>query len=360
MTKARLLKLHRWVGLALALLFVVQATSGIALVFRDELERMIHPELNVAPPSGPIALAPLLTAARQAAPAAKLQRLELPGEAGQAVIASLRGKDGEPILVALDPSNAEVLRKGGLGQWPTEWLFRLHESLLAGETGDIIVGIEGIALLFVAIVGLMTWWPAGWRWKGSLRVIRGHGTQRLVQSLHRALGAIAAALLILSAVTGALMVFRPALQVVLPLAKKPSFDVPARTADPVPIDDLVALARARHGALKLDQIRFQGKAAQIVALYFDDDRSLRRNATRQYYHDAYDGSELGIYDPAQVPVANTAFDWLFTIHTGKAAYLPGRIAILLGGVTLLFLSISGPWLWLAARRKRRRRAGGKA
>src|SRR3546814_6878036 len=49
-----LLTIHRWLGLALALLLVVQGGTGIAMVFRDEIEPVLHSELRVAP--GPVRL----------------------------------------------------------------------------------------------------------------------------------------------------------------------------------------------------------------------------------------------------------------------------------------------------------------
>ena len=52
---------------------------------------------------------------------------------------------------------------------------------------------------------------------------------------------------------------------------------------------------------------------------------------------------------------NTAYDWLFTIHTGKAGGLLGRLIVLAGGVSLVFFAGSGVWLWFSARRQKQAR-----
>ena len=88
--KQTFLKLHRWAGLALALFLVIQGATGMTMVFRDEIEPRIHPELIVQP-------LPVR------APVQALVDVAQPGEANR--LAALTGEDHEPgfLGAALEP-----------------------------------------------------------------------------------------------------------------------------------------------------------------------------------------------------------------------------------------------------------------
>lgn len=353
--RAALLNLHRWVGLAVAMLLSVQGLTGTLLVFREEIEHLLHPELVVAPAAVAVPVQQLVDTVRKITPETTLQRIRF-AQGAAAAIFVMRDADDRPLLVAVDPWRGDILRRGGYARWPTELLFRIHDDLLSGRAGEIIVSIEGIALAFLVIAGFILWWPGRRRLKSGFRVITGQGADRTLRTTHRALGGAVAVVLLMSGVTGALLIHRAALEPLLPMVPRPKFVVAEQPGQPLmAIDMMLARARLEHGPLPLRELRFSGSEGQVVAFYFQDESSLRPNATRQYFYDAYDGSELGRYEPANLPALNTAYDWLFTIHTGRAGRLPGRILMLTGGLSLLFFATSGVWLWLSARHQRRAR-----
>lgn len=355
MSRATLLKLHRWVGIALALMLFVQGLTGSLLVFRDEIDRMLHPELVLVPAPSQVPIQQLVTAVRRAAPDATLQRIRFDAGDG-APIFVMRGGDDQPYLVAVDPWRGVILRQGGYAAWPTEFLFRIHDELLSGRAGEIILSMEGVALAFLGIAGFVIWWPGRRRLKSGFRVITGQGADRALRTTHRALGASIAVMLLMSGITGALLIHRTVLQSWLPMVPRPKFSIDAQVGRTlIPIDAMLERARLELGPLPLRELRFSGTEGQVIAFYFQDETSLRPNATRQYFYNAYDGTELGRYEPAALPALNTAYDWLYTIHTGRAARLPGRTLVLAGGLSLVFFATSGVWLWLSAQRQRRAR-----
>ncbi len=354
-TRATLLKLHRWVGLAFAALLLVQGLSGALLVFREEIEGIIHPGLVVTPAETRAPMQGLVDTVRESAPHAKLQRIKFADDPTRAATASLRLENDAPWIVAIDPYTGEIVRAGSYGAWPAEWLFHLHDTLLAGKAGEIIVTIEGVALIFLAVFGIIIWWPGRRRLKSGFRILTGQGADRTVRTAHRAIGAAIGIVLVMSGTTGALLIHRAALQAYLPVVPRPKFEIALSQAPLLPVDTLIADARGRHGLLPLREVRFSGAAGQVVALYFQDEASRRPNATRQYFYNAYEGVELGRYEPAALPPMNTAYDWLFTIHTGKAGGLVGRLVVLAAGLSLVFFAGSGVWLWFSARRQKRAR-----
>jgi uncharacterized iron-regulated membrane protein len=353
--RATLLKVHRWVGLAFAVLLLVQGSTGSLLVFREEIEHLIHPALAVTPADERVPVQHLIDRVRLAAPQAALQRIKVPEDARHAWLFYMRLPGDAPYIVAVDPYRGEIVRQGSYAAWPGELLFRLHDALLAGETGELVVSIEGVALAFLVVAGAVVWWPGRRRLKAGLRIITGQGADRAVRTGHRAAGAVVAVVLLMSGLTGALLIHRAALQEFLPMTPRPKFALAARQRPLLPVDALLARARSEHGPLPLRELRFSGVAGQVVALYFKDESSWRRNATRQYFYEAYDGRELGRYEPAAVPALNTAYDWLFTIHTGRAGGLAGRLVMLCASLGLVFFAASGVWLWFSARRQRRAR-----
>ena len=353
--RATLLKLHRWVGLGLAALLLVQGTTGSLLVFRDEIDRAMYPELTLATAGERRPMQELIDVVRASAPAATLQRIEVPEDPAHAWMFFMRLDSDAPYMVAVDPYRGAILRRGSYLAWPSEWLFRLHDALLAGKTGEIVVSIEGIALVFLAMFGVIVWWPGGRRLKSGFRILTGQGADRAVRTSHRAIGAAVAIVLTMSGTTGALLIHRATLQQYLPMIPRPKFVVAPQERGLLPVDALLDHARRTHGPLPLREVRFSGAVGQVVALYFQDETSWRRNATRQYFYDAYQGRELGRYEPRAVPALNTAYDWLYTIHTGRAGGWAGRVVIQCTGLALVFFSVSGVWLWFSARRQRRAR-----
>ena len=361
-SKQKFLAVHRWIGASLGLLLLLQGLSGASLVFRDSLEPLLHPELSVVETGNRQQVQALLDAARAASPGSKIDRVEFPGDQRQAVLLKMTtGDDGRKRLVAVDPFSGDIVRQGGLMSWPFEFFQELHEYLLVGEMGEWIIGIEGIALLFLGISGLVAWWPARFRFASGFKVVRGRSAAIFWRTLHRTVGGAIAIVLIFSATTGALMVFKDPFRELLRLGgdvvSKPSAKVAERPGQPlIPIDAIIAKAQSRHGATALRELRFPDSQGRGVSVYLEADKSTRPLATKLLAYDRYTGAELGSYIAGQNPVGNEIVDWLFPLHTGAAAGGWLRFVVFLGGLGLVLLGASGLWLWWKPRLARKKAA----
>ncbi|HEX8300820.1 PepSY-associated TM helix domain-containing protein [Sphingomonas sp.] len=356
--KPKLLKLHRWFGLALGVLLLVQGLTGASLVFRDEIERLIHPAMVVAPLPQRVPVQAMLDAVESANPNFSVSRAEFPEWNDGAVLFKMIAADGTRRLAAVDPYRGTIVREGTMFAWPGEWLFHVHDSLLAGPVGETLVGVEGLGLLFMAITGPIIWWPGRKRIKQGLKVTLDKGADRRWRTLHRAGGAMAAMLLVVSALTGVLMVwkaeFRQVLRIAGPVTDKPTPKVqviPGATM--VPLDALIAQAQAELGAAPLRQLRFSS-GGRVAAVYLDSDFTVRADGFKQAYYNRYNGAGLGHYVAGRLPVGTEIVDWLITIHTGAFGGLPSRLLFLLGGLSLAALSASGLWLWYSRTSRRRK------
>ena len=86
-------------------------------------------------------------------------------------------------------------------------LIDLHDNLLAGRTGRAVNGLGAIAILLIAITGLVIWWPGEQRWRRSLIVRRGIGWKRMIWDLHSAVGFWGFAWVVVFALSGVYLCF---------------------------------------------------------------------------------------------------------------------------------------------------------
>lgn len=359
-TRFTMLRLHRWIGLATALLLFIQGMTGSLLVFRDEIEGVLHPELVLETTGSRVPAQFLADLAEEMHVGARVDRLTFGRSSNRAAMARLKDPAGESFYVALDPYQGTVLRNGDITAWPMELLFAFHHELFSGKVGTIIIGVEAILLIWLIGFGLLAWWPGTRRLRQGFRLVRGT-PDRLVRSLHRTVGGLLAVLMLVSATTGVMLVFKTSIGDMIGAVAKPAPQVAARQGEPLlSLDRAVALARARVGNAALVELRLTGNHRQLLTVLFDDTRVLRGNAVDQVFVDRYSGAIVGRHHPARLPTPNTILDWAYTVHTGEALGLLGRLFALASGIVLLLFSVSGFWLWLSRTRQARAKCNAKS
>jgi uncharacterized iron-regulated membrane protein len=359
--KTKLLPLHRWAGLVLGAFLLLQALTGTALVFRDEIERLIYPSMVVKPGPARQPVEALLESVSRSLPDKEVTRVDFPEAPDLAVLVRLKSKQGETHLAAVDPYDARLVRQGGLSAWPTENLFLLHDELWAGDVGQRFLGFAGTGLVFLLITGPILWWPGRKRVRRALSVTFSQGRDRGWRELHRSAGIFAGVILLVSASTGVMMAWqetmRMAISVFAPMIEKPRPKVDVVLwADFLPMDRLVAKAQADYGPTRLQQLRFPGNGGRVVTVYLDSVDSGRPGASKQIWFNRYTGEDLGHYVPGSLPGGNELVDWLFPVHTGQFLGLAGRLLILIGGCSLIGLALTGGWMWYSRKYRRRSRA----
>lgn len=356
--KQSMLRYHRWLALAAGFFLVMQGLSGSLLVFRDKVEPTIHPALIVTATDRPASPQNLFDIVSRRFPDFAISRVEFPKRADRAVIFKLTERSGEgKRLVAVDPYRNRIVREGNVADWPVEWMLLWHEELMAGGIGETVIGIVGLALVFMATSGLIAWWPRG-RLVSGLRIVRG-GTDPTWRTAHRTFGALAAGVLLFSATTGTLMVFkdyaRDVFALAVPVAAKPSAKVADRPGTPlISIDHLVERANAAIGPSTLRQLRFGDNGGRGISIYLDATGHGVGGVTSFVAYDRYTGNELGRYVSGQLPASNAVIDFLYPLHAGVAGGPPMKAVLLLAAFSLVFLGISGPLLWLVRTRRQTR------
>lgn len=359
MTTARpaLLTIHRWIGLAFGALLIVQALTGVAIAFREEANRALHADaLTVHPARQAASVQQMVDLVRARHADARVTRIEYPTTPDEAFLFRVEPGAGEPNrIVTVDPYRGVITRDGTVSEWPIEWLFELHHELLAGETGATVVGLSGIALLFMAVTGPFLWWPGRNRIRQGFSVTFKGGAYRGARDLHRVAGIGFALLLATSAFTGIIMVWKAPVQTalnnVVPTISKPSVKVKERADIPLlPLDQVVAAAQARYGGAQVRNVRFPGGTGRVVNVFLEAPDYPRPRASNQIWLDGYTAQPLGTYEAAANPPGNGFIDWMLPIHSGEFLGTPGRWLFLFEALALAGFGITGFWMWLARRR----------
>ncbi|WP_044563577.1 PepSY domain-containing protein [Azospirillum sp. B4] len=353
-SKRALYQLHKYCGLIAAVFILIQAASGLLLLFQDTLGPRLDtkgplPQTTDGAAADTVRLRRLQAVLATAHPNATLRRLDFPSQADAPYLAHLTDPDGCARHVALDPKSAGILRDGSVWRFPAIALLRLHDQMLTGRPGTAVIILVGLATLMVTLAGLAHWWPRPGRWRQSLTIHWSQPARMILRQGHRILGAVAAVVIAISALTG--------LTLAVPMVLAAPSPSPTATLTTMSDwDGALALARARFPGHPVRDLRSRG--ADLLDVYF---RAPEYGpvAVHQVTIDLMSGHET-----LSVPADRNTDAWVVAlpIHTGGIAGAAGLGFALFAGLSLAMLAITGPALWLhlavvKARNRRRRMAG---
>lgn len=203
--RKRLWQIHSWLGLITGLGLLVIGLTGSLLVFHEELEALVNPELVQVEPAatGRLPLDTLLAHAQRQLPDHEitgwLPQYDAPQLADLLYV--IRRGDNEWLVASLDPYTGRLLASPRLGTTTlTGWLLDLHYQFLANHTGLFIAGIFAVALCLLGISGI---WIYREFWKHFFTLRWRRGARLLFSDLHKFVGISSAAFNLLLGFTGA-------------------------------------------------------------------------------------------------------------------------------------------------------------
>jgi uncharacterized iron-regulated membrane protein len=198
--------LHLWLGLILGSLLVLIALSGSVMIFRFELERAFFPSLTHSSGSGIEDFDACLAAAQAVNPQKSIRTLRLPvnadGTEEWLTIPIGQTTKEQATTVYTDPHTCAVLGTRGPRKDVMSFLVNFHHGLLLGKNGAYLQTVVALGAIFLAVSGLIQWWPKSWTWSRLQ-------PRASARPLHYVVGFWAMWPLLLIAATAMYMAWRP-------------------------------------------------------------------------------------------------------------------------------------------------------
>ena len=346
-------RLHRVLGLFVALYVLMASATGAALMFRHELIGIAHPQLG-PPPADVVARAELLAARLKPG---SFNSIMFPDRALPAFIVYRPGYR----TALYDPRTLEPLPDRFWLNRAMDWLFELHHYLLAGETGKVISGIFGIAIAAVVLIGLYLWWPwrRGWRLRHAWPK-RPTRSSRL--AAHTTLAIIAAPGLLIASVTGAAVVFpdqaRGALVAALG-ARDGNIRSPLRSGT------LSELAVEAFPGAEPRLLVPSKSVRQPLTLRVRMAQERHPNGRSSLSYDQESRRAVATARDPESGTGNRAYNSLYPTHTGHIGGAWLRVLLMMGALAAFVSTLMGVAAWAAGRPQVkngtvRRDAGSKA
>lgn len=335
---------HLYLGLVLAIPLLLLVLSGVGLVFTEAIWRLQYPALGEPVPELDAADHGTALEAIEMAfePDVTLVKWPQPGVAAYQVWLA----DGSEAFVA--PVTHQVIDRWRWYERPMALLAETHIHLLAGETGKTVAGYVGLATLILSVVGIVVWWPRrrGFRWKTLLPASL-HPIHLL--AFHRNLGLVSAPLAI--AIIGAgvgVAFFQPA-RVLLngmfgddtgaPLSQPPRVEIETETR--APMNSLVQQAESVFPDSSLVFYYPEKSDSGIITVRKRAPSEMHPNGLSFVYLDASDAKILKTIDASEAQPGDRVANSLYPIHSGKWGGVPYKLVVILNGVLVGSLLISG-------------------
>ncbi|MBS0641533.1 MAG: PepSY domain-containing protein [Proteobacteria bacterium] len=346
---AWLRRLHRWIGLAVAIPVAIQGLTGALLALESAL-----PHLQTA--SGPPLAANRIVAAALAdsGPDARLLRYSPPAEPGlPAVIQVVRPRQ-KPADIRIDPATLAVLPPDS-GAWLWAPLRKLHVAFLVPEYGGrSIGGWFGIGLVLLLVTGVPIWWPRKGHWKAAVTIDRRHSGWSLQRSIHGAIGAWSVIALLVLAFTGVVLAFPATSRGLLGLETAgPPRPGSGRAVAAIADMDAVLDAASRavpDGHVVMVTPGGRNEPARVAM-------AIGEGALGRVMLQIEPASLkiVSVQDARTAPPADRLYRWMHDLHEGLGLGLPWRLLVILAGIALPVFAVTGPLMWWLVRRGRRAR-----
>jgi uncharacterized iron-regulated membrane protein len=371
--RQRWLAVHLYLGLSMGLLVAMLGITGSLLVFYVELDELLNPELVIENSSGPhLSYQQLFDAIRQAEPQRQRGwRLEIP-QNPQRMLTARYYKPLEtehmgfaPLLVSVNPYTGEVVKKRFWGDFVMTWIYDLHYTLLLAYTGKIIMSIVGGLLLLSLFSGFYLWWPRSGKWQGALTIKPKASRQRFIYDLHKVAGVYGLLVMLVLTFTGICLEIPEYANPIIGFFSaledppKPQSQLPTVMQPIISIDTAVGIAQHIYPEAELRWIETPQDAEGSFRINLRQaGEPSRRFPKTNLWVDQYSGNILKAHDPIEFTAGDTFIHWLHPLHSGEAFDMPGRLLVLLTGLSCPILFITGLMRWQQKRRAERLRAPG--
>ncbi|MES2527328.1 MAG: PepSY-associated TM helix domain-containing protein [Bdellovibrionota bacterium] len=337
-----LYKIHKYAGLTLGFILFLVALSGVMITFRQELLPVIYPKFRVTPTERK---APLETIVRNAA--TYLKGLEIhqiyatPVPDSSYLMLYEKKPKALPTIVAINQYTGGIQGEMNLVQNIFAIMLYFHSNFFLGKAGTWAVGFTGALLVFFIVSGIIVWLPKKNYAEKISRTLKVKWTS---QSLHHFLGVILAVPLFISAVSGFITVFD------IPGRNRPDEIKPAGSCTLEEQISALSFMNAEQQD-KMISVHFCHEGTGIMKLSWSHSEMTSMAHFSRIIVNPVSKEIIQKFDSEKDPAEwNMKRQFFYPLHTGEIIGMPGRLIVLIGGLGLMALFLSG--LTLYRRRKK--------
>lgn len=358
----RLATLHRWLGVGLGLWFVLVGLSGSLLVWREAIDAWLNPQWFQARAAGPALDAERIAEmARTTHALGRIERVRPPPASGgvyrlQIRAAASRVESGR-IEAFIDPADGALLGVRSLEAWRLEpahamrLLYEFHRNLLLGEPGSNFVGTAGLLMMTSVLSGAVLAWPrTRERLRRLLAVSWRANAARVALDLHRAGGVLIGAVLLLSTLTGFTLVYLNYVrEAVGLLSRVEPFPVlpwrPADGSEPLTLAEQAARIGSTWPGHRIVELRLSERGLTGTLFWLRAEGDVHAMGDTIAWLHPVTGELLAERSPRTRSAGESLMHWLLPLHVGSAFGTAGLVAMAIGGLLPLLLTVTGLWVW---------------
>ncbi len=366
-------KLHLWVGLALAIPFILIGVTGSIIIALTYQPALSEPAATAQGEIAPIAR--ILAAAQASVPEGyEATTVVLPPSEGRPAAVQVGLPSGQRpadrnlqgLIVYVDPVSAEVLgtterrRAGPFKRTVTA----MHIALMApGHYGLQTVGFMGVFMTLFGITGLILWWPKRGQWRQGFVVKRGATGWRLNRDLHSVFGIWTLLVFLMLSISGVYLAFpvtfQSVLETVLPMEN---------TLTPVTVPEATLATISNPNAVTPDEAIIlalaavpRSRALSVQVPPIPDGIHMVTLAPEPFADDAPQisvfvgpGTDISdVVDPRGYALGKRILSWMRVMHYGQGFGFVWSMFILLCGFLPVLFVITGVRMWWLKRAQRR-------
>ena len=319
-----------------------------ALVFENEIDRALNPSTSFVPPGAQALPIEALVARVQAAyPADQVTSVRIADQPGQAYELGLRSRQAAMV----NPYTGAVLGLRDRERSFARWVHLVHTRFVAGDIGERMVGGFSVAMLGLAISGLVLWWP-----RKILTVGGAASWKRANFDLHNVLGFYSSLVMLFITLSGVLIAFEGTTD---PLIKRLNHaaDAPVPRSTPVPggtrlsIDQAIAIAEQALPGAFASNVGIPGGPAAVFRILkrFPEDRTPAGRS--RVYVDQFSGRVLLVENTRTAPLGTRILNLKRSAHTGDIFGAPTQALYFVVSLGIALQAVTGALIWWNGRRR---------
>lgn len=336
-----LLKLHLWTGLAAALPLIVVGVTGALLVYGEEIDRAVDPQLfHVTPGGAPLPAQELLEKVQAAYPSERFVGCAPPPSPDRSYMFYTSSRN----YMYVDPYTGSVLGAKPLASGLRRKMFLLHSQLMAGTVGHTIVVVSTMVSIFLIATGVVLWWKFkifGVKWRA--------GWWRLNFDLHSVLGLYSGVVFFILAFTGVVIAYDGSIYpVILRMSGNPPAPVlqsTVREGASLTLDAVIATAERTLPGARITVVGLPSKPTDLFNVYARFPEDTAASGKSRVRVDRYSGEVVAFKSTRDSNWGQYIVDVTESIHFGDIFGTPTRLMAFTISLLVAGQVVSGALIW---------------